>query len=213
MVNVRVESGVVLTADLVNSTRFSSEETNEKLSGLLKRLRSEKEWLLSPEIYRGDSFQGVLVNIDQAIRASVLSRALLKATGSEWDLRIALGLGKIDRLTNRPGTSDGEAFRLSGRLADVMKKDKARIALALPVASDPLSAVLTLLESVLEKWTAAQAAVMVGLLTGAGMKEIAEMQNISQSAVSQHAAAARWWAVEPLLNHFGSLVKAFYPYD
>lgn len=207
------ENIVVLTADLVNSTHFPPEETERRLSGLLERLQAEIDWKLRPEIYRGDSFQGVLKNPGQALYASVLARALLKAGNPLWDLRVALGVGHADRLTDRPGTSDGEAFRLSGQLADVMKKEKARIALALPVASEPVQAVLTLLEAVVEKWTSAQAEVTVRLLTGSTMNETAEALKISQSAVSQHAQAARWWAVEPLIQTFEPLIKAFYPYD
>ncbi len=205
--------GVVLTADLVNSTAYPPEETERRLGDMLNRLKTETDWSLSPEVYRGDSFQGVLKRGGEALRISLLARAMLKAENPDLDLRVALGIGKIGRLTDRPGTSDGEAFRLSGLLADVMKKERARIALALPVSSEPVKAVLTLLESVVEKWTSAQAEVMLRLLTGATMSEIAEVLRISQPAVSQHAQAAKWWAVEPVIHTFDQLIQAFHSYD
>lgn len=205
--------GVVLTADLVNSTAFPPEETERRLGDMLARLKTGSGWLLTPEVYRGDSFQGVLKSGGEALRISLLARAILKAENSDLDLRIALGIGELGRLTDRPGTSDGEAFRLSGQLADVMKKEKARIAAALPAPSEPVKAMLTLLESVVEKWTSAQAEVTLRLLTGATMSEIAEALRISQPAVSQHAQAAKWWAVEPVIHTFDQLIQAFLSYD
>lgn len=205
--------GVVLTADMVNSTSFPPEETEQRLSSLLRRLQAEAEWQLKPEIYRGDSFQGVLRSPEQALYVSLLARAFLKAEAPDLDLRVAIGIGTMERLTDRSGTSDGEAFRLSGQLADNMKKNRARIAIALPGPVEPLQSVLTLLEAIVEKWTVPQAEVVLGLLTGLNRNEIAELLKISQPAVSQHASAAKWWAVEPIIHDFSKIIHAFYPYD
>lgn len=204
---------VVVIADIVNSTHFSSEQTALRLKMLMEKLETKNVWLLSPEVFRGDSFQGVLKDVEAALFVAVFSRALLKAEDIAWDLRMAIGVGEVNRLADRPGTSDGEAFRLSGQLADTMKKDRARIAVALPIPSDALQSVLLLLEVIIEKWTARQAAVIVRLMNGDTKKEISEALKMSQSAVSQHAQAAKWWAVEPILHTFGSLIKARYPHD
>lgn len=204
---------VVVTADLVNSTHFSSRELEMKLTWLTEQLHQAVSWRLSPEVFRGDSFQGVLERVEDALYIAILSRALLKSNGAAWDLRMAVGVGGILRLSDRAGTSDGEAFRLSGQLADTMKKGKARIAVALPVSSEPIDGVLLLLEAVIEKWTAPQAKVIVQLMNGRTMTETADLLKMSQSAVSQHALAAKWWAVGPAIQTFGSLINVFYPYD
>lgn len=202
----------VITADVVNSTHFSPEETGSRLRKLISILSSDFEWVLKPEIYRGDSFQGVLRHPEDTLHLAILSRALMRAHEggkSETDIRIAIGIGKVAEMTDRPGTSDGEAFRLSGRLADTMKQRKARIAVALPAPSRPLDAVLDLLETLVEKWTPSQSEVIAGLLRNETISQIAERVSVSQPAVSQRVAAAKWWAIEHLLTTFPEHLKLY----
>jgi len=194
----------VVTADMVNSTLFSREETNLWLSDLLELLRSENDfqWILKPEIYRGDSFQGVLKNADDVLRMAILARTIMRSHALNSDLRIAIGIGKIEQITDRPGTSDGEAFRLSGHLADNIRNQKARIAIAMKLPSEPLSSSLDLLETVIESWTVAQSEVIVSLLLNETITQISQRLSISQSAVSQRVTASKWWAVAHFLKTF-----------
>jgi len=194
----------VVTADMVNSTLFSREETTLWLSDLLKMLRSNNDfqWILKPEIYRGDSFQGVLKNADEALRLAVFARAIMKSHAPNSDLRIAIGIGKTEQITDHPGTSDGEAFRLSGHLADNIRNQKARIAIAMKSPSEPLNSVLDLLETIIENWTAAQSEVVAALLLNKNITQISQTLSISQSAVSQRVMASKWWAVDHFLKTF-----------
>ena len=194
----------VITADMVNSTQFPREESTAWLEELLAILHQNQafKWLLKPEIYRGDSFQAVLKNSDEAMRMAILTRACIRKHAPNADMRIAIGIGKTEQLTDRPGTSDGEAFRLSGHLADKIRQQKARIGIALPKPSEPLSATLNLLETVIEDWTAAQSQVIEALILGKNVTQIAEMLSISQSAASQRISASKWWAIESFLTNF-----------
>lgn len=194
----------VITADMVNYTHFSRDEASQWLEEMISILRSHHafKWALKPEIYRGDSFQAVLKNADEAMRASILARACIRAHAPNTDLRIAIGIGKAEQLTDRTGTSDGEAFRLSGHLADNIRKQKARIGIALPTPSEPLSATLNLLETLIENWTTAQSEVIAALLQEKSTTQIAELLSISQSAASQRVIAAKWWAIESFLTTF-----------
>lgn len=194
----------VITADMVNYTQFSREETTLWLEEMLAILHQNHtfKWTLAPEIYRGDSFQAVLKNPEEAMRVAILARASMRKQAPAADLRIAIGIGKTEQLTDRPGTSDGEAFRLSGHLADTMRRQKARIGIALPRPSEPLSATLDLLETVIDSWTVAQSQVIEALLQGKNVTQIADMLSISQPAASQRIAASRWWAIESFLATF-----------
>ncbi|MGV3603774.1 MAG: hypothetical protein ACO1N1_21320 [Dyadobacter fermentans] len=194
----------VITADMVNYTQFSREETTLWLEQMLAILHQNQtfKWTLAPEIYRGDSFQAVLKNPEEAMRVAILARASMRKQAPAADLRIAIGIGKTEQLTDRPGTSDGEAFRLSGHLADTMRRQKARIGIALPRPSEPLSATLDLLETVIDSWTVAQSQVIEALLQGKNVTQIADMLSISQPAASQRIAASRWWAIESFLATF-----------
>jgi hypothetical protein len=117
-------------------------------------------------------------------------------------MRIAIGIGQTEQLTDRPGTSDGEAFRLSGHLADKIRQQEARIGIALPKPSEPLTATLDLLETVIESWTAAQSQVIEALLLGKNITQIAEILSISQPAASQRVASSKWWAIESFIATF-----------
>lgn len=194
----------VITADMVNSTQFSREESTAWLEELLAILHQNQvfKWALKPEIYRGDSFQAVLKNPDEAMRLAILARACMRKHAPNADMRIAIGIGHTEQLTDRPGTSDGEAFRLSGHLADTIRQQKARIAIALPRPSEPLSATLDLLETLIESWTSAQSQVVEALLLGKNVTQIAEMLSISQSAASQRVASSKWWAIDRFLATF-----------
>lgn len=194
----------VITADMVNSTQFSHEESTTWLEELLAILHQNQafNWALKPEIYRGDSFQAVLKNPDEAMRMAILARACMRKHAPNADMRVAIGIGHTEQLTDRPGTSDGEAFRLSGRLADTIRQQKARIGIALPRPSEPLSATLDLLETVIENWTIAQSQVIEALLLGKNVTQIAEILSISQPAASQRVAASKWWAIDSFLTTF-----------
>ena len=194
----------VVTADMVNSTLFLREEVNLWLTDLIDLLKKQKDfyWLLEPEIYRGDSFQCVLKKPEDALKLAILARTIIRSKADNTDLRIAIGIGNSETLTDRPGTSDGEAFRLSGHLADNIRKQKARIAIALPFPSEPLSASLDLLEAVMGNWSMAQSEVITALLQDQTATTISEKLSISQSAVSQRLSASKWWAVENFLNTF-----------
>ncbi|HWV30935.1 MAG TPA: SatD family protein [Dyadobacter sp.] len=194
----------VITADMVNSTQFSREESTAWLEELLAILHQNQafKWALKPEIYRGDSFQAVLKSPDEAMRMAILARACMRKHAPNADMRVAIGIGHTEQLTDRPGTSDGEAFRLSGHLADTIRQQKARIGIALPRPSEPLSATLDLLETVIESWTSAQSQVIEALLLGKNVTQIAEMLSISQSAASQRVASSKWWAIDRFLATF-----------
>ncbi|SDH02144.1 SatD family (SatD) [Dyadobacter soli] len=194
----------VITADMVNYTQFSREDATVWLEETLAILHQNPafKWALKPEIYRGDSFQAVLKNTDQVMRMAILARACMRKHAPNADMRIAIGIGHTEQLTDRPGTSDGEAFRLSGHLADKIRQQKARIGIALPKPSEPLSATLDLLETVIESWTAAQSQVIEALLLGKNVTQIAEMLSISQSAASQRVAASKWWAIDSFIATF-----------
>lgn len=201
----------VITADMVNYTQFSREETTLWLEEMLAVLHQTQafKWALKPEIYRGDSFQAVLKNADESMRLAVLSRVCIRKHAPNADMRIAIGIGKAEQLTDRPGTSDGEAFRLSGHLADKIRQQKARIGIALPRPSEPLSAALNLLETVVEDWTMAQSQVIEALLQGRTITQIAEALAISQPAASQRAAASKWWAIESFLATFPKEISLY----
>lgn len=202
----------VITADMVNSTKFPRADVIQWLNELIEGLSSNADfnWILRPEIYRGDSFQAVLKTPDDALKVAVLSRALFRTHDGNTDLRIAIGIGRGEEMTAHTGTSDGEAFRLSGHLADHIRKQKARIGVALPISALALDATLDLLETIIEDWTIAQSEVVAAIMTQRSVTKIAEHLAISQPAVSQRLSSAKWWAVNSLLEAFPEQIDLYF---
>ena len=162
----------VITGDLVNSSKLSTECRSE-LRGVLKEAFVEIQSIASGrafEIYRGDSFQGVLSDPTEALRAVLILRSMLRSrqpSGSEtaWDARMAVGTGTIEHLPANVTEGDGEAYRRSGPALDEMKgSEKLRIITPWDTFNSELEASDALLDAVIAKWSVGQAEVVLELL-------------------------------------------------
>ena len=108
----------VLTGDVAGSSRLEGEQ-RQKLLTVLKDsflLIDEiigKEKVAFPfEIFRGDSFQGVLNETSGALRAAIIIRANIRRSfdttlKNAFDARIAIGIGTISLLPDQRG-GEGE---------------------------------------------------------------------------------------------------------
>jgi hypothetical protein len=83
-----------------------------------------------------------------------------------------------------------------------MRQRKAKIAFALTTPTPALDSTMDLLETLIDGWTTAQCEVIRLLLLNNNISQIAEKLSISQSAASQRASSAKWWAIESLLASF-----------
>ncbi|GDY25525.1 hypothetical protein [Agarivorans sp. Toyoura001] len=116
----------VLTGDLVGSSELSSEDFAKVLQRLSEHLaQASEQYQCRYEIFRGDAFQLVLNDPRNALECALSIRLGLKAYGSNaqnFDARIGIGIGKIDPLAEYVSRSNGEAFILSGRGLDSLKR-------------------------------------------------------------------------------------------
>lgn len=205
----------VLTGDLVGSSAADPERrelyrrqihaTFERLAVALPKLRCPNA-LIGWQVFRGDSFQAVLRDVDGCVRVAVMVRAGIRSFPSPpkralLDARVAVGLGPVDLL--REGAvseGDGPAFRLSGRLLDSM--GKSRLAMAgephLPVHA-ALSA-LPLVDAVVSRWTARQAQVAFLALQGYSGRAIAAELELASTHVSRLVRDAMLEPLDATLN-------------
>ncbi|PRX47379.1 hypothetical protein [Salegentibacter salegens] len=206
----------VITADLVDSSNYSESFLDE----ILKSLNSEFEKLqqdyaeneIDFEIYRGDSFQGVIAKYQDSLQIALQLKSLInkvklkdqKSAGPLANVKIAIGIGSFDYKGDSMAESNGQAFQFSGRTLDAMKNESRKIRLKTPLESlnSEFDASLFLLDTVMDKWSQASAEVVYFLLKGMKETEIAEILNISQSAVNQRKKACGWEAISVLLKRF-----------
>jgi hypothetical protein len=226
----------VLTGDIVESREISIENRRllyADLKAFLARLKKEK-WITEFELFRGDSFQCVLEQPENLLRAALLIRTFIKgylprdekdrleksvASGAaptkgylpgDQDIRLAMGIGPVDFYDPKSlAHSDGDAFRFSGEELDNLKKAPYRMALRTQNKgfNEPMEPAILLLDAVLQKWTNNQAETILYKLEHFKEEDISKALNISQPAVNQRIKAAQWFAVEMLLTYFEKTIK------
>ncbi|NBC84042.1 MAG: hypothetical protein GVY19_11790 [Bacteroidetes bacterium] len=85
------------------------------------------------EIFRGDSFQGLIHNPADALKTAICLRASLRrytnnsALDDIRDARIAIGIGEGDTRMTIITESDGEVFKRSDTVLDSIKKSNERL--------------------------------------------------------------------------------------
>jgi hypothetical protein len=168
------------------------------------------------EVYRGDSFQGVLLEPALALRVVIFIRAGLRSgfimdrKSVRCDARMAIGVGTIDYLpSDRGAEGDGEAFRRSGRLLDRMKGEH-RLLIDGPFTEiiDELNTEFGLLDVLIAKWSAGQAGAVMHVMLGRSQRDVAKALRISPSAVTQRLKGAGVSSVERLLARYQHVMQS-----
>ena len=203
----------IITADIVNYTKFTQNSEGNLMDNFIKwtkRTGSSSE--VKYELYRGDSFQCIIPNLNQTLKICLLNRSYflrLSKNQNGLDVRQAIGLGDVESLQKTLSRSDGQAFRFSGRSFDEMDKKGNRIIFksSFDEIDAELNTSFSLLEAIIKGWTATQAEVFFHKLQGKKEKEIAEQLSVSQPAVNRHLKALSWSAVERLLSRFEEIAN------
>ncbi len=210
----------VITGDVAKSSRFAGEE-REKLLVVLKKAFSTVEDVLGTdimafpfEIFRGDSFQGVIRKPELSLKAVVLIRASIRSSfkttlKDSIDARLAIGIGTIDFLpVKNSGEGDGEAYRNSGPALDTMSKHSRMIIINTPnkAMNDELNVECAMLDTIISRWTAEQADAIIETLKGKTQEEMAEMFTISQPAVKKRVDSSNFYAFQLMLKRFNNLL-------
>ena len=202
----------IITADIVNYTKIAQNLEGNLIDDFTKWTKKMSVFSeVKYEIFRGDSFQCIIPNLNQTLIVCLLNRTYflrLSKNQNGLDLRQSIGLGEVNSLKKTLSRSDGDAFRYSGRSFDEMDKKGNRIVFksSFPEIDAELNTSFTLLEAIIQGWTSTQAEVFFYKLQGKKEKEIAEQLNISQPAVNRHLKAVSWSAIEKLLNRFEELI-------
>ncbi|WP_405198778.1 hypothetical protein [Christiangramia sp. LLG6405-1] len=214
----------VITADLLNSTKYSAELLTEVLDIINAEIEGiEIEYKNSKfELYRGDSIQGVIEPVSSFRSALRIKTAVNKLRSQEAidsnsyrieaDLRISIGIGTIEFKRESILESNGEAFQFSGRTLDEMKKTGRKMTLKTGIEeiNNEFDNAFLLFDTITDKWSSASAEVIYYLLKEMKETEIAETLGISQSAVNQRKKAAGWDAILSLMERYEQVMKQYF---
>ncbi len=210
----------VITGDVVDYTKLSPSH-QQKLLNVLKasfevvRKRTGQSGVVSFDMFRGDSFQGIIPKPGDALRDVLTMRGMIRSAEPSdsdvtWDVRTAVGIGPIETIPGRVTEGDGEAFRRSGPALDELRgRERFSIRSPWPEMDGELEVSSALLDAVIARWTPKQAEVVIELLQQKSQEQIARELGISQTAVSYRVRDAGWFAVKRLLKRYEKLILQY----
>jgi hypothetical protein len=221
----------VITGDLVKSRRIKEADIAPVIKSLKDTFKEIKQQLLKGngtfEIFRGDSFQGVIPMPELALLISIIIRARLRTYEPSFsiagnskkdrpilysysDARIAIGIGSISHKANRIAESQGEAFEKSGHAFDAMQKNNERIAIVTPWenTNSELEVECKLADAIISRWTASTAEAMYHhLLYSKNQKELASLFDITQPGVHKRLTVyGNVNSIHALMNRYQDLI-------
>ena len=214
----------VLTADLIDSTKYSDDTLRfiiEQLQDEFKALAKEYTNAAHFSMFRGDSFQGVLQSPADALKVALrlkatVTKAQLDQTTSKavipiGDVRIAIGIGEGQFPEDSINTANSEAYQLSGRLLDGMKElgRKTQMSCADEAINDEFLTTFAFLDNATDRWSVASSEVIYYLLKGLKEQEIADILDRSQAAINLRKKAASWQEIQGLLQRFEKVIKNY----
>jgi hypothetical protein len=173
----------VLLGDVVGWSQLPAGSRHMITDTLLKDAFSQVRRHIDPhspageetfEIFRGDSFQGIIFRAKNALKAALYLRAALlsaRINGTRTDCRLAIGVGSLEyRPARRVGEMDGEAFRAASRGLELLVKRNQRMSLQIAPgvsSSTPgntnereLMTELLLTDAIIQNWNPTQAEAM-----------------------------------------------------
>lgn len=215
---------VILTSDFIDSSQLKKKELQyihkvlqQEFEGLRKRFPKKT---LHFEMYRGDSFQGIILDPEIALKIAFCLKSSVKklnleksnpskAKKSMVDFRTALGIGEIDGVPKSLKAATGEAFLFSGRTLDGMKSKQQKTSLksADKNIDHEFEVHFKFFDQLTDRWSIAAAEVVYYLLQDLKEVEIAEIIGISQSAVNSRKKASGWEAISKLLVRYETVIS------
>lgn len=180
----------VITGDIVKSQNFETELWHNALKEALSK-DQPANW----EIYRGDEFQVLVENAEDAFLRVMQIKAKIKKI-QDLDVRMSIGLGQQDFKGDKISESNGSAFINSGRNLDRLKSEKINLGIHSENANfdETINLIFSWLSLVTDNWSIVSAEIMDIFLqdTASNQEEVARKLNITQSSVSQRLKRANY---------------------
>ncbi|WP_163935118.1 MarR family transcriptional regulator [Paraferrimonas sp. SM1919] len=204
---VKQKPVAVISGDIVNSTKLTTAQFDE----LLLRIKDIQQWISlehsfnAHSINRGDEYQSVVLNIEQALKYTILYRVAIKALGKDFDSRISFAIADNGQLRENVSESMGAAFIISGRSLKSMKNSRLVFNSDRIMFAERFQLLFKYLDRQLTELTPRQCQMLLPLLktdSELSVNQLAEGFNISAAAVSKSLKASGWSLIKELLNHF-----------
>lgn len=199
----------VLTGDLVDSTRLTTEHYEQTISGLrelFKQISSQTG--CEYELYRGDGFQLVFAEPRKAIAQLFTIRlylnSQLNSIAVNCTLSLAYGEGALNG--SGPGTSTGEVFIQSGRGLDNCRGGEFTVIVSQQDKQPAISIMCAQLSYVLNRLSKKQADLLYQYLTlGFPVHQVlADNNSTSRQNISERLKAAGGDLLAPFIDYINA---------
>lgn len=195
----------VITGDIINSTKFHTNKWQSQLKSVLKNYGKEDyDW----EIHRGDYFQ-IRIKPEKALKAALHIKASIKQISTQLDVRMSIGIGEQNHKSKKISLSTGEAFTLSGRGFDQLKKQTLIITTSNKEKNEILNVMLALALKTINEWTKNEAQTFLIKYTHPEMtlKQISRKLKKSLSNVSETLKRSAYSEIVEMEKVFLKLLK------
>lgn len=210
----------VLTADIIQSTRYSRLERQRLNRALLKafdeivrRYPKAVHTRLAFRITAGDEFQCVFSDIAKTFDILTYLRATLATSGLEPIIRFraSIGVGEISVAgRSSPYEEDGEAFAHARRGLEQLEKRRhtrwTKIVTGQAELDSTADVVLTLLDYMQQGWTVPQWEAVRWSLLELTREEISKKLKVRHQSVSKRLSAAGWHQFRVASKFLGDLL-------
>lgn len=205
----------VLTGDIVKSRQIEQTIYDDLLYSLNNVLAyvSEQHSDNAFQFIRGDSFQLVVRDAEQALKYAVLIRLSCKELDETLDCRISIGIGANDVIRHQIGNSTGDAFTLSGQGLDSLKDDYLLIRAFDEEFDHKLTLLVQYLDHQINQLTQRQAAIFLLKIREPELiqQQIADLLGAQRVSISRSLKTARYdllaQAIEHVNEEIGGLIN------
>ncbi|MDJ0806488.1 MAG: hypothetical protein QNJ78_06605 [Gammaproteobacteria bacterium] len=203
----------VITGDIVGSSQIDDRNTLlDALHGVLDVLA--RQFAVRSDVYRGDEFQALIPNPAHTTLAALLIRARIIALSPSkkqpWDARISMGVGRVDSLRERLGESSGEAFTLSGRGLEAIKKSDERLSLLAGSAdiTRQLSLLTRMADDIITHWSHYSGEVAYfSLLYNESQQALAKRLGRSQPTINTRLVTAKLALIRAYVDYTDEILS------
>ncbi len=180
----------VITGDIIKSRGTDPTIWIDVLKSTLSALNPDKtNW----EIYRGDSFQIEIPDINTSFINAVYIKACIKSIKG-LDVRLAIGVGEKTFNGKSVTESNGEAFIFSGETLETLKKEKQNLLIKTSnnIINKELNLYFKLALTTMDSWTVNSAEIVKLSIENpeAKQQDLSDIIGTKQDAISKRQKRA-----------------------
>jgi hypothetical protein len=217
----------VISGDIIAYTSLSDADKikfEAETRELLKILKDK--FSVYGRILKGDYIECYIPNPADSLRVALLIKSFIKSFSPEtegmkdpritafktYGIRLAIGIGEINRFDPQKGIIDGEAIYFSGRIISDSRttSDKERIVIKNTLflkskdedLNEEFEPLLSLIDVLISEATAKQSQVLYLKLLGHSEESIAKQLKLFQSTINQRSTGLGWIAIEKAVLYF-----------